>query len=70
MGLFSLLRTGVHRILFAGLRDGDVTEWYQSLDCSNGPLWAKKEALIEGRITLYVQQNSREQTDSEKRFKC
>ena len=29
MGLFSRM-LGVCRVLFAGLRDGDVTEWYQS----------------------------------------
>ena len=60
----------MRRILFVGLRHGDVTEWYQSLGCSSGPLWAKKEPLIEGRITLYVQQNSSEPTNSEKMSKC
>ena len=42
----------------------------RALSCNNGPLWAKKEPLIEGKITLYVQQNSSEQTNSEKRSKC
>ena len=39
MGLFASW-FGVSRILFAGQRVGDVTEWYQSEGCSmglNGP---------------------------------
>ena len=69
MGLFSRM-LGVGHVLFTGLRDGDVTEWYQILGCSGGPLWAKKEPLIEDRVTLYVQQNSSEPTNSEKQYKC
>ena len=52
---------GVGRVLFTGLGDGDVTEWYQSKGCNNGPLWAMKDAVTEGRITFYVQQNSSNQ---------
>ena len=40
------------------LRDGDVTEWYQSKGCSSGPLWAMKDVVTEGKITFSVQQNS------------
>ena len=60
MGMFSYM-LGVGRVLFAGLRDGDVTEWYQSKGCNNGPLWAMKDAVTEGIITFYVQQNSSNQ---------
>ena len=60
MGLFAHM-LGVGRVLFAGLRYGDVTVWYQSKGCINGPLWAMKDAVIEGRITFYVQQNNSNQ---------
>ena len=54
MGLFACM-LGVGRVLFAGLREGDVTEWYQSKGCNNGPLWAMKDAVTEGGISLYDQ---------------
>ena len=41
---------GVGSILFAGRRVGDVTEWYQSKGCNNGPLWALKDAVIEAGL--------------------
>ena len=43
---------GVGRILFVGLRDGDVTEWYQSKGCNSGPLWAMKDAVTEAGCLL------------------
>ena len=58
MGPFSRLICGVRRILFAGLRDGDVTEWYQSSRLQQWASMGQGDAVTEGRITFYVQQNS------------
>ena len=47
MGLLARLVNAMGRVLFTGWRHGDVTVWYQSQGCNNGPLWAKKEQLTE-----------------------
>ena len=41
---------GFGRVLFAGVRDGDVTEWYHSKGCNNGPLWAMKDVVTEAEL--------------------
>ena len=43
------------------LRDGDVTEWYQSFELQQWASMGQEGAVTEGRITFSVQQNSREQ---------
>ena len=49
MGLFARMH-GVGHVLFADLRDGDVTVWYQRKGCNNGPLWAMKDAVTEAGL--------------------
>ena len=61
---------GVRRVLFAGLSDRDVTVWYQSSWLQQWASMGQEGAVKEGRITFSVQQNSSEQTDSEKWSKC
>ena len=49
---------GVRRVLFASLRDGEVTEWYQSSRLQQWASMGQEDAVTEGGITFYVQQNS------------
>ena len=54
---------GVRRVLFSSLRDGDVTVWYQSKGCNNGPLWAMKDAMTKAGF-LSAQQRSEWMTEN------
>ena len=57
MGIFSRM-LGVGRVLFAGLRDGDMTEWYQSSWLQQWASMGQEDAVTKGGISFSVQQSS------------